>query len=238
MNRYLILLGSLCFMLQPTWAVDGLCGPASTQRSERPAQRYASIDFSGWPLEGWRDVREERFPGLGQWTPVGEGITNLIPEGADEKALVAMKGGLGMASSVLEGDMARNLTAIAQMAFERKGAPSVLLRAQVDGALTGEVLSLVLYEKGVNLWRYDGAKWHKAAAATFPVQAGIYHRVKVRLAGPAATVWVDGKQVAHAADIGLDAPGAIGLWAGEGPCYFKSLRIRYEDLELTAASHK
>ncbi len=187
---------------------------------------HVTYDFAA-PLTGWTDVREARFPQLGQWIPAKGGITNFIPEGADEKAVVAMKDGLGMTSSIIDGLQVRNITAIAQLAFEAKGAPAILLRAQVEGNITGEMLSLVLYEKGINLWRFDGEKWHKATAAKFAVEPDVYHRVKVTLSGPAARIWVDGKRVADSEDIGLDAVGAVGLWAGEGPCYFKSLRLRY-----------
>ena len=192
-----------------------------------PHVTYRSFTFGAQPMTGWRLVREPRFPELGAWVPASDAIVNYIPPGADEKALVAATGGLGITSSIVEGITTRDCAVIGQLAFERKGAPAILLRAAVDGEVTGEVLSLVLYEKGINLWRYDGSKWHKAGASAFPVEEGVFHRVKAVALGPSVTVWVDGKKVLAAKDVGLDQPGAIGIWAGEGPCYFKSLRIRY-----------
>lgn len=192
-----------------------------------------SYDLTGWPISGWADAREDRFPAFGAWTVSDKGITNVIPEGFEEKDIVAMKGGVGMTSSVLPGLTARNLTATATMAFERKGAPSILLRAEATpepgGYVTGKMLSLVLYESGINLWRFDGAKWHKAAFAKFEVQPEVFHRVKVRLDGPRAKVWVNGKAVMETEDVGMDAPGLVGLWAGEGPCHFGWLRLRLAD---------
>ncbi len=196
--------------------------------------RHAAHDFRNWPLPGWVDAREERFPVVGQWVTTDEGITNAIPADTDEKDIIAMKDGLGMASSLIDGLVAKDLTVIARMSFERKGAPSILLRAQtreeiVNGRrvlVTGKMLSLVLYEKGINLWYFNGEEWSKAAFAKFDVAPGAMHRVKATLTGPCARVWVDGRRVIDAADLELTGCGAVGIWAGEGPCTFQTLLLR------------
>lgn len=192
-----------------------------------------SFDLSQWPIAGWADAREDRFPTFGEWAVSQQGISNVIPSGVEERDIVAMKNGTGMASSVFVGRPAQNVTATATMSFERKGAPSILLRAEARpegrGYVTGKMLSLVLYEAGVNLWRFDGAKWHKAAAEKFEVEPCVFHTLKVRLEGPRAKVWLDGKAVMETDDVGLQAPGLVGLWAGEGPCHFGALRVRMAD---------
>lgn len=198
------------------------------------AVRHSVYDFTRWPQLGWVDAREERFPALGQWMTSDKGITNFIPADAEEKDVVAMKDGLGMASSVIDGLQARDLTVIGTMAFERKGAPSILLRAQTReeivrgrrSIVTGKTLSLVLYEKGINLWYFNGEKWSKAGAATLEVEPGVMHRVKATLTGSCARVWLDGKRVVDVTDLELTDCGAVGIWAGEGPCYFNRLLVR------------
>ncbi len=210
-----------------------ICLAMTTICSAVTAADLLHFDLSQWPIAGWADAREERFPAFGQWAVSQQGITNVIPSGVEEQDIVAMKNGTGMASSVFVGRPARNVTATATMSFERKGAPSILLRAQARpdgrGYVTGQMLSLVLYEAGVNLWRFDGAKWHKAAAEKFEVEPCVFHTLKVRLEGPRARVWLDGKAVMETEDVGLNAPGLVGLWAGEGPCHFGALRLRLAD---------
>jgi len=193
----------------------------------RPA--FYSSDFSHWPLADWAAVREASLARPGAFVSCERGIANFLPAGADEKDIIAAKDGLGLAAAVARGAVVRDCTVVARLGFERKGAPSILLRTQLSGEVTGDTLSLVLYEKGVNLWRFGGGKWSKAGAAEFPVAEKTMHRMEVRLVGPRAEVRVDGESVLKVDDVGLAKPGAVGIWAGEGPCVFQSLRMRCTD---------
>lgn len=187
---------------------------------------YRSYDLSRWPLPSWRTVREARFPALGRWVGSAAGISNFIPRDADEKDIVAGKDGLGMVSAVLNGAYVKDCTVMARMGFERKGAPGILLRTQVEGNVTGDTLCLVLHEKGINLWRYLGGKWSKAAAAEMPVAEKELHHVRIALEGQRAKVWLDGEAVCETNEVGFGQPGTVGIWAGEGPCHFQALRFR------------
>jgi len=235
MTRFILTVALTALISTATLAAPNACCATCPGGDCRcSAVGHSVYDFTRWPQLGWIDAREERFPAFGQWVTSDNGITNFIPADAEEKDVVAMKDGLGMASSVIEGLQARDLTVIAYMAFERKGAPSILLRAQTReeivrgrrSVVTGKTLSLVLYEKGINLWYFNGEKWSKAGAATLEVEPGVMHRVKATLTGSCARVWLDGKRVVDVTDLELTDCGAVGIWAGEGPCTFKSLLVR------------
>ncbi len=199
---------------------------ASSAQDSAPGHLlYRTFSFTTWPSPAWRMVREARFPAVGRFVPVTEGIANFIPQGADEKDVAAAKGGLGVASAVVCDTRVWDCTVLARLAFEAKGAPAILLRTQVHGCVTGDTLSLVVYQGGVILWRLAGDKWSKVAAAEMPVAEQQTHHVRVVLAGPSAKVWLDGKRVLEVADVGLAEAGAIGIWAGEGPCRFEALRF-------------
>jgi len=172
-------------------------------------------------------VREGRFPHAGTFDTNPLGLRNRIPDGVSEEDLVAAKDGVGVASAVINGVSVADLRVDAKMAFEAKGAPSILLRAQLNDGVLGKMYSLVLYEKGLNLWFFDGEKWGKAAEAKFEVEAGKAHGVRVMMAGKRAWVSVDGKVMLETRTLEFTDAGAVGIWAGEGPCYFDHLRVRY-----------
>lgn len=224
MKMPLVLLPLLLLTPAVLWAD---CAPATVARAALPSPVHLSYDFSAWPQESFVMAREGRFPSAGAFSATDKGLLNSIPEGVDEKDLVAAKGGVGVASAVIRDLSVADVRVDCTMAFEAKGAPSVLLRAQLQDGVLGKMYSLVLYDKGLNLWFFNGEKWAKAAFSQFDVEAGEAHEVRVMMKGKRCWVAVDGDVMLQTRELEFTDPGAIGIWAGEGPCYFRDMRVRY-----------
>lgn len=184
-----------------------------------------NVDFGNWDASRWLPVREERFPHIVPFVQHPGYIENLIPPGANEKDLIAAKDGLGVATLLVRDFVGADVAVRCELAFERKGAPAVNFRTQVKGEVTGDTYSLVLYEKGVNLWKCAGGKWSKVGATEFAVTPGVFHELRLYARGERFGVYVDGKQRLDCRDATALGAGAVGLWAGEGPCRFRSFRM-------------
>lgn len=187
-----------------------------------------SVDFSSssWERSQWLPVREERFPVVVPFVQRPGWIENSLPAGASEKDIVATKDGMGVAMMLWQGEVAADVSVRCEMAFERKGAPAIQFRTQREGEVTGETYSLVLYEKGLNLWKFSGGKWVKVGASQFPVTPGEFHEVRLLARGPNFWVSVDGQRRLGCTDPSPLPAGEVGLWSGEGPCRFRSFRYR------------
>lgn len=179
------------------------------------------VDFGHWDHSLWRPVREARFPAIVPFVQRPGHIENLIPAGADEKDIVAAKDGIGAAILLLRDYSGADLTLRASLAFERKGAPAVIFRVQRQGDIAGEQYSLVLYEAGVNLWKYSGGKWSKVGATKFEVAPTVFHDLRLFARGGDFTVFVDGQKKLLCTDPQPLPAGEVGIWSGEGPCFFQ-----------------
>jgi hypothetical protein len=192
---------------------------------------YFSAQFGRWDLSRWRIVREPRFASFGRWVQAPTdplAIQNYVPAGTSEADLTAAKNAVGVVQMMVRDVSAGDFDAEAVTAFEGKGAPSIMFHARYDGDVTPEMGCVVIYEKGVNVWRLgaDG-KWSKVAAAEFAVSPGEYHRLGVHVRGDHITVQVDGKSVVRAVDRAVAGTGGVGIWGGEGICRFRSFTLRY-----------
>lgn len=184
------------------------------------------VDFSDWDRSLWRPVREERFPQIVPFVQHRDYIENLIPVGPSEKDIVAMKDGIGGAIMLLRDFCGSDVAVRSTMAFERKGAPAILFRAQREGDVIGQHYSLVLYAQGVNLWKFSNNKFTKIAAAKFPVTPAEFHEMRLYARGGDFTVFVDGQKKMTCSDPEPLPAGEVGLWSGEGPCKFKNFSQR------------
>lgn len=182
------------------------------------------FNFANWSRSRWLMVREKAFPQIGEFVQTKEYIENQIPAGASEKDIAACK--VGTALMLLNDWSAADFVARADLAFEGAGAPGLLLRAQHQGQLAGPMYSLILYKDGVNLWRYDGEKYHKAGAARFAVEPGKFHSVQVHARGTNFVIHVDGERVLTVNEADSLPAGQIGIWFGEGVCRVKRLSVR------------
>ncbi len=224
MKMPLVLL-ALLLLTPAVFSAD--CPPGTVATTALPAPVHLSYDFATWPQESFLMAREERFPTAGEFYVTDRGLRNRIPDGVEEKDLIAAKDGVGVASAIIRDLSIADVRVDCSMAFEAKGAPSVLLRAQLQDGVLGKMYSLVLYDKGLNLWFFNGEKWAKAASTQFEVEAGKAHDVRVMMKGKRCWVAVDGDVMLETRELEFTEAGAIGIWAGEGPCTFGDMRVRY-----------
>lgn len=190
------------------------------------ARADVSVDFGDWSRDQWLPVREERFPTIRLFVQEPGRIANPLPPGAAEADVVAAKDGLGVATMLLRAPGARDVSVRCRMGFERKGAPAILLRTQRQAQVTGDTYSLVLYEDGLNLWKFAGGRWSKVGAAEFAVAAGVAHDVRVYARDGTFGVYVDGDRRLSCRDAAPLGAGEVGIWSGEGPCWFESFSYR------------
>ncbi|MEN6545037.1 MAG: hypothetical protein ABFE07_03255 [Armatimonadia bacterium] len=183
------------------------------------------VGFTAWDHSRWLPCREERFPKIVPFVQRQGYIENYIAPGYGEKEIVAAKDGVGVAMLMLRDFAASDVAARCETAFDRKGAPAIMFRAQRAGDITGPMYSLVLYEQGVNLWKYDGKKWAKVGASKFAVQPGVFHELRVYARGGTFAVYVNRERKLVCEDPQPLPAGEAGLWSGEGPCRFRSFQI-------------
>jgi hypothetical protein len=184
------------------------------------------VDFADWDRAQWLPVREARFPVLVPFVQRAGFIENSIAPGHDEKEIVAAKDGLGVAMMLVRDFTARDVGLRCTMAFERQGAPAILLRAQRQGEVTGDMYSLVLYHAGINLWKFSGGKWGKVGASKFEVTPGVFHELRVYARGGDFFVLLDRERKMACSDPQPLPAGEIGIWSGEGPCKFQKFFAR------------
>ena len=178
------------------------------------------VDFADWDHSLWRPVREARFPVIVPFVQRAGYLENLIPLGADEKDIIAAKDGMGVAIMLRRDFCAADVTLRASMAFARKGAPAIIFRVQRQEDIAGDMYSLVLYAEGLNLWKFSGGKWSKVGASKFEVAPRDFHDVRLFARGGDFTVFLDGQKKLLCSDPQPLGPGEVGLWSGEGPCFF------------------
>jgi hypothetical protein len=184
------------------------------------------VDFANWDHSLWRPVREARFPAIVPFVQRESYIENALPAGVTEKDIVAAKDGIGVSTMLLLDFATADLTLRADMAFERKGAPSLIFRVQRTGEIAGEMYSLVLYAEGLNLWKFSAGKWAKTGASKFAVAPTAFHDVRVFARGGDFTVFVDGVKKLLCSDAQPLPAGEAGVWSGEGPCFFRKFLAR------------
>lgn len=190
------------------------------------AAQSVKCDFAVWDHSRWAPCREPRFPKIVPFIHRDGYLENTIAAGYTEKEIVAAKDGVGVAMLALRDFAAGDLAARCETAFERKGAPAIMFRVERSGELTGRMYSLVLYEHGVNLWKYDGKKFSKVGASKFAVEPGIFHELRVYARGDSFTILVNRERRLVCEDPDPLPAGEVGLWSGEGPCRFRSFRAR------------
>lgn len=183
------------------------------------------FDFGDWDATRWRPVREGRYPAIVPFVQRLGYIENHLPPDAREEDVVAARDGLGVSMMVLRGIVAQDLVVECAMAFDRKGAPAINFGVQRQGEVVGDTYSLVLYEKGVNLWRNTGGEWSKVGATELPAMPGAFHDVRLYARGGRFGVYVDGRRVLRCADPRPLGPGEVGIWSGEGRCRFRAFSV-------------
>ena len=125
-------------------------------------------------------------------------------------------------------------------AFDGMGAPLILLADKMyrdaDGFLRfGNYFEIVLYERGINVWRMwmrDGkVTWKKLMGAQFDVAEGEIHTLTAEIGTDTLAVEADGKRIQlYVPD--LYTSYHVGITACEGINRFYDLELDGESVEL------
>jgi hypothetical protein len=204
----------------------GVCLATSLAASGVALGESLRFDFGDWDAARWLPVREDRYPAIAPFVQRGGHIENHLPPGVSEEDIVATKDGVGVSMMLLRDVVTTDLIAHCDMAFDGKGAPAINFGVQRRGEVVGDTYSLVLYEKGVNLWKNLGGKWSRVGATEKAIAPGVFHEVGLYARGGVFGVYVDGEKLLRCADPSPLGPGEVGIWSGEGPCRFRSMVVR------------
>ena len=177
-------------------------------------------------LEG---VREARFPAVGTWRREDGALTNVIPRGVSSDDVLNARNGIGVSLGILPDFAARDLAIQSDLTFERTGAPSVVFRAQFEDGVVVSMYSLVLYSRGVNLWRLKDGEWIPLHRHVFPVAPSKRHALRADCRGDTIAVSLDGRKLFESRDTLLMEPGRAGICGREGVCRFFTLAIEQRD---------
>jgi len=170
------------------------------------------VNFARWQTNDWQIVREPKSAQPGRWTQESDHIR------AGDKDD-------GLLNLLHRAVNAADVTVEARMAFTGDGAPSLLLRAQVDANEVGDTYFITLHKKGINIWRRVNGRASKVAEAVFAPEPGRVYRVRTSAEGWRLRVWVDDVLRVDAEDATIPMAGRIGLWAGEGACRFHEFSV-------------
>ena len=170
------------------------------------------VDFAQWQAGSWDVCREPGAAQPGTWIQEKDRLR------AGEKEA-------GFLNLLYRPVNSADVTVESDMAFAGDGAPSLILRAQIKGDMVGDVYSVVLYKKGLNLWRRVDGRSTKVAQAFFTPEPGKLHRVRATAEGWRLRVWVDGTPMVDVEDATIPMAGRVGLWAGEGLCEFRDFSV-------------
>lgn len=144
----------------------------------------------GWRSQDWLLVKSPRWPHQGAWIQEADAIRNTTPADATREDMLGKRAGETYTSMVLKEAFEGNLRIAAEMSFEHRMAPLVVLAPRLGEDAEGypefrEHWEIVLYDQGINIWHHtytDGKPaWRKAAYATFAVEPDTYHRLVVEI---------------------------------------------------------
>ncbi|NUM54324.1 MAG: hypothetical protein HUU46_11820 [Candidatus Hydrogenedentes bacterium] len=159
----------------------------------------------------------------GPWTPLEDGITNLVPDGV-EIAEGQVRDGTGVSIGLLKGFNARNLAIEANVNYSGGGAPGLIFRAQEKDGVITDMYAATLFANGANVWRFSGGRWMLMLTEAAKITPRVPHALRVEAKGDRIQVYVDGQPLSELRDDSLTAAGRAGIRALEGPCKFSGLR--------------
>ena len=169
-------------------------------------------------------VREMGGGVAGPWTPLEDGVTNMVLEGV-EIAEGQVRDGSGVSVGLLKGFGARDVAMEASVNYAGKGAPALIFRVQEkDGEITA-MYSATLFANGVNVWRFSEGNWMLLMTHVMNIAPRTTHTLRVEAKGANIQVYADGEPASLVRDDGLTEGGRAGIRAVEGPCKFAGLRV-------------
>ncbi|MBI4557672.1 MAG: hypothetical protein HY706_08820 [Candidatus Hydrogenedentes bacterium] len=174
-------------------------------------------------------VREGRYPAVGAWQPVEDGITNVIPGDTDAADIVRAEKGAGVSLGCVKDFSATDLSIEAKVSFLLTGSPCLVFRVQEGDGVVREMYSLALFAQGVNLWRLRENEWVLLYTYVLPLDPGKKYRLGARTRGETIEAFLDGKRLFESHDATLVKAGRAGVCGREGPCLFANLRVASHD---------
>ncbi|MDZ4857995.1 MAG: hypothetical protein SGI88_03355 [Candidatus Hydrogenedentes bacterium] len=175
-------------------------------------------------LTALEPIAEKGLQVAGPWTPLEDGITNMVPSDAAVQE-GQVRDGTGVSTAVVKGFKAQDIVAQATVVFDGTGAPSLVFRAsEKDGVIT-DMYSVALYGDGVNIWRMRDGQWVLLEAKSMPLQARTPYTLRVTAKDERILVFVNDEQTSELIDESHVVEGRAGIRAIEGPCKISDLRV-------------
>jgi hypothetical protein len=169
-------------------------------------------------------VREMGGGVAGPWTPLEDGVTNMVPEGV-EIAEGQVRDGSGISIGLLKGFSARDVAMEANVNYAGKGAPALIFRVQEKDGEISAMYAAALFENGVNVWRFNEGNWMLLMTHAMNIAPRTTHTLRVEAKGANIQVYADGEPASLVRDEGLTEGGRAGIRGVEGPCKFAGLRV-------------
>lgn len=180
-------------------------------------------------LERLHSVREARFSEPGGWETVEGAVTNVIPPDATPDDLKAARDGAGVSLALVDELDAQDVWVEAQVAFGEGGAPGIAFRVREDDGVVSAMYVLVVFGRGIVLWRLKDGHAEPLYTNAFFVAADTPHVIGVRAVGDLIAIGFNGREIYTVKDTLLVEPGGVGISAREGPCYFLAFHSRSLD---------
>ncbi len=161
------------------------------------AEYKCSFEPGGWNEKDWQFVRCARWTYEGKWIQKDGYIQNVVPDGVSQNDLQGKRAGETYTSMVLAEPRKGRSSISAEMSFDYKMAPLIVLAGPVSKAegssypVYGEHWEIVLYNGGINVWHHEiknGKQyWRKAAYVNAKFEAGKKYTLNARVTFPAKT---------------------------------------------------
>ena len=202
----------------------------------------AEFDFSEgrWSRADFWEVKSPRWNEHGAWVQLPDAIANLIPERPGRKSY----GHDCYAALVWKEPVEGPVEISSTMSFDVRMAPLIVIAPELADAKDGlkefrEHWEVVLYDKGINVWRHefrDGKpSWYLAAYLEEPFAPKMRHRLTVRIAPRRGRMFFS--VMCGGREFGYFEPAMaqrfhVGVTGCEGPCRFYDLKVDTDIKEM------
>ncbi|MBU0713869.1 MAG: hypothetical protein KJ964_00760 [Verrucomicrobia bacterium] len=209
-------------------ALLACCAPSvygqspSSNRTESVSFRFAA---GAWKTSEWILVKSPRWKHFGGWEQKADHIQNQVPSGATEEQMLGKLAPETYTSMVYARMVSTQFTLRATMAFMHRMAPLIVLAPVLGRSADGcpeyrEHFEIVIFDKGVNVWRHavdvrGKPVWTRAAYGLFPLKPGVTYRLEVVKIGKNLQVSVDGHTLGYH-DEALPESCYVGITGCEG----------------------
>ena len=160
----------------------------------------------------------------GPWTPLEDGVTNMVLEGV-AIAEGQVRDGTGVSIGLLKGFSARDVEMEARVNYAGNGAPALIFRVQEKDGEIRAMYAATLFANGVNVWRFSEGNWMLLMTQAMNIAPRTTHTLRVEAKGANIQVYADGEPASLVRDDGLTEGGRAGIRGVDGPCKFAGLRV-------------